>query len=145
MRKSQKLPNTHILLLWQLQLLQIQFSKIKIISWFWCKIQLKIDMKSFLTQCLGLIKRSQTVSVTYTTAHSNARSLTHWAGPGMEPVPHGYQSGSSPLSHNGNSSTRHLQPILQNRFCKIKHWWLQWPFQQYRVWLLKILSWKKMK
>ena len=26
------------------------------------------------------------VSVTYTTAHSNARSLTHWARPEMEPA-----------------------------------------------------------
>ena len=26
------------------------------------------------------------MSVTYTTAHSNASSFTHWAGPGVEPV-----------------------------------------------------------
>ena len=26
------------------------------------------------------------VSLTYTTAHGNARSLTHWAGPGIEPA-----------------------------------------------------------
>ena len=29
------------------------------------------------------------MSVTYTTAHSNARSLTHWARPGIEPVSSG--------------------------------------------------------
>ena len=30
--------------------------------------------------------RIQAVSVTYTPAHSNARSLTHWARPGIEPA-----------------------------------------------------------
>ena len=29
---------------------------------------------------------SQAASVTYTTAHGNARSLTHWAGAGIEPA-----------------------------------------------------------
>ena len=27
------------------------------------------------------------ISATYTTAHSNAESLTHWVGPGIEPAP----------------------------------------------------------
>ena len=29
-------------------------------------------------------------SATYTTAHGNAGSFTHWAGPGVEPRTHGY-------------------------------------------------------
>ena len=33
-----------------------------------------------------LQREIQVVSVTYTTAHSNARSLTLWAGPGIEPI-----------------------------------------------------------
>ena len=41
------------------------------------------------------------VSETYTTAHGNARSLTHWVRPGINLHPHGYYSGS--LSHNWNS------------------------------------------
>ena len=47
-------------------------------------------------------------------SHSKARSepslqpapelmATHWARPGIEPAPHGYQLDSFPLCHNGNS------------------------------------------
>ena len=39
------------------------------------------------------------MSSTYTIAHGNAGSLTHWARPGIEP------STSAPLSHDGNSRT----------------------------------------
>ena len=47
----------------------------------------------------------------YTTAHSNAGSLTHWARSGIKPASvwirvrnrHGYESGSLPLCHNRTS------------------------------------------
>ena len=39
------------------------------------------------------------MSVIYTTAHGNARSITHWTSPGIEPA----TSGSFPLCHDGNS------------------------------------------
>ena len=43
------------------------------------------------------------LSVTYTTAHSNARPLTHWARPGIQPASSWIVSDSFPLSHDGNS------------------------------------------
>ena len=46
------------------------------------------------------------VSVTYTTAHGNAGSLTYWVRPGIKPKPQGYQSASFPLHHSGNSTMR---------------------------------------
>ena len=45
----------------------------------------------------------QAVSATYTTAHGNSGSLTHWRSQGLNPSPHGYYLGSLPLSHNRNS------------------------------------------
>ena len=53
-------------------------------------------------------------SVTYTAAHSNARSLTHWARLGIEPASSWILGVPwilwvlNPLSHNGNSKPRHL-------------------------------------
>ena len=44
------------------------------------------------------------MSLTYTTAHSNAGSLTHWAKPGIEPTSSWTLCWVlNPLSHNGNS------------------------------------------
>ena len=43
------------------------------------------------------------MSATYTTAHGNAWSLTHWVRPGIEPQPRGYQLDLFLLYHNGNS------------------------------------------
>lgn len=40
---------------------------------------------------------------TYTTAHCNGRSLTHWMRPGMEPESSGILVWLFPLSHKGNS------------------------------------------
>ena len=45
-----------------------------------------------------------TMSVTYTTAHSNPVSLTQWVRPGIEPASSRILVGLFPLSHNGNSS-----------------------------------------
>ena len=42
-------------------------------------------------------------SVTYTTAHSTAGSLTHWGRPGIEPASSWMLARLFPLSHNGNS------------------------------------------
>ena len=46
-------------------------------------------------------------SLTYTTAHGNAGSLTHW--PGIEP--HCSQSDSFPLSHDGNSDFQSFNKV----------------------------------
>ena len=52
-----------------------------------------------------LVVKSELWLLAYTIAYGNARSLTHRARAGIEPVscPHGYESGSLLLSHNGNS------------------------------------------
>ena len=47
-------------------------------------------------------------SATYTTAHSNSGSLTHWAGSGIKPSSSWILVGSLPLSHNRNSVSTHL-------------------------------------
>ena len=54
---------------------------------------------------------------TYTTAHGNIGSFTHWARPGIKPASSGYQSGSLPLSHDGNSNgeTANASPFLALR------------------------------
>jgi len=46
--------------------------------------------------------------VTYTTAHGNAGSLTHWVRPGFEPES-SWILVALPLSHNRNSSTCHFK------------------------------------
>ena len=43
------------------------------------------------------------MSVTYTTAHGNPESLTHWARPGIEPASSWYQLASLLLCHNQDS------------------------------------------
>ena len=47
--------------------------------------------------------RIQTTSVSYTTAHGNARSLTHWVRPGIKPATSWFLVDSFPLCHDGNS------------------------------------------
>ena len=44
----------------------------------------------------------QAMTVTYTTSCGNARSLTHWARPGIELASSWILLGLLPLSHNGN-------------------------------------------
>ena len=47
-------------------------------------------------------RRIQAASVTYTTAHSNARSPIHWARPGIKPMPQQWQHWIlNQLSHQG--------------------------------------------
>ena len=70
-----------------------------------------------------------TASATYTRAHGNARSLTHWTRPVIEPHPHGYYSDSFLLCHNGNFSGglefshklsfSEWDPRAQSRSCNI--------------------------
>ena len=45
----------------------------------------------------------QALSATYTSAHGNSRSLTHWARPGIEPTSSWILVGLFPLSHNRKS------------------------------------------
>ena len=59
------------------------------------------------------------MSVTYTTAHSNARSLTHWLRPGIKPAS-SWVFDSFPLSHNGNNCWMFL-----NQF-QFQYLWLVW-------------------
>ena len=56
--------------------------------------------------------RGRIRAATYTTAHVNTGSLTHWSRPGIEPHPHGYQQCSLPLSHSGNSQKMVLIPAV---------------------------------
>ena len=56
------------------------------------------------SQQLGI----QGMAAAYTTAHRNARSLTHWGRPGIEQQSHGYKSGLLLLSHDGNSRIWHF-------------------------------------
>ena len=51
----------------------------------------------------------QATFVTYTTAHGNARSLTHWRGQGSNLHRHGCQSDSFLLSHDGNPKPEALK------------------------------------
>ena len=45
----------------------------------------------------------QAASANYTTAHGNARSLTHWVRPGIKSATHGSWSNLCPLLHDGNA------------------------------------------
>ena len=47
--------------------------------------------------------RIRASSVTYTTAHCNTGSLTHWSRPGIKPTSSWILVGLLPLSHDGNS------------------------------------------
>ena len=53
------------------------------------------------------------MSVTYTTAYGNARSLTRWTRPGIKPANSWFLVGFFPLHHDGNS-----QPLTFYR----SHW-----------------------
>ena len=53
-------------------------------------------------------RQIRAASVTYTTAHGNAGSLTHWVRPGFEPES-SWILVALPLSHNRNSSTCHFK------------------------------------
>ena len=70
----------------------------------------------------------QATSVTYSTAYGNTGSLNHWTRPGIDLRPHGYQSGSLPLSHNGNFPTNllislgvSLLPVIKWHPFKVPH------------------------
>ena len=52
------------------------------------------------------------VSVTYTTAQGNARSLIHWARARIEPETHGYKSDSFLLSHGRNSNVNYFWGVF---------------------------------
>ena len=68
------------------------------------------------------------LSVTYTTAHGNAGSLTHWARQGSNLSPHGYLLDLFPLSHSGNSDySRHFYNFLElpGEGCTVKSMWLR--------------------
>ena len=56
-------------------------------------------------------------SVTYTTAHGDAESLTHWMRPGIEPI----SSGSLLLSHNGDSPHTYFTPRNLYTICMQYH------------------------
>ena len=47
--------------------------------------------------------RSESPSATYTTAHGNARSLTHWWRPGIEPATSWFLVRINSMRHDGNS------------------------------------------
>ena len=53
-------------------------------------------------------------SVTYTTAHSNTESLTHWARPGIEPASSWLLARFIPLSHDRNSQKIYFKNKLNN-------------------------------
>ena len=59
-------------------------------------------------------------SGTYTTACSNTRSLTHWAGPGIKPASWALCQVLSPLGHNGNSCS-YLTVLI---FCALLFTWV---------------------
>ena len=46
-------------------------------------VELELQLLAYAT-ATAIAHRIQATSVTYTIAHSNARSLTHWARPGIE-------------------------------------------------------------
>ena len=57
-------------------------------------------------------------SLTYTTAHSNARSLTHWARPGIEPVTSWFLVRFVPLYHDRNSRNPICKKDTMNFFAE---------------------------
>ena len=64
--------------------------------------------------------QTQAMSTTYTTAHSNARSLTHRARPGIKPVSLWIQSDLFPLSHDRNSIMTHIFNLtFLSNYCQI--------------------------
>ena len=69
----------------------------------------------------------RTMSVTYTTAQGNTRSLSHWGRPGIEPETSWFLD-SFPLHHNGNSSHSflNLQIMLFLKFVKLSAFCQPW-------------------
>ena len=62
-------------------------------------------------------------SATYNTAHGNARSSTHWAGPGIKHPSSRILVGSLPLSRNRNSQTwKHFKTESKYN-CSAIHLW----------------------
>ena len=57
-------------------------------------------------------RQIQAASATYTTAHGNARSPTHWSRPGIKPASSWSQSDLLPLCRNGNSWEKDLSRHL---------------------------------
>ena len=53
----------------------------------------------------------QATSTAYTTGHGNARSLTHWARLGIEPMSSWILVGLLSMSHNRNSCLVHFQTL----------------------------------
>ena len=67
--------------------------------------------------------------------HSNAGSLTHERGQGSNPCPHGYHSGSLPLSHSGNSpSGVSMEQVLLPRSSISSYWELMDLRASQKVW-----------
>ena len=60
-----------------------------------------------LAYTIATANQVQARSATYTIAHSNAGSLTHWVRPGIEPVSSWILVRFVSLSHNGNSLCSH--------------------------------------
>ena len=67
--------------------------------------------------------RIRATSATYTTAHSNGRSLTHWARPGIKPIASWILVRFVPLNHNGNSLSafRNRLPVGLSEATGISH------------------------
>ena len=65
-------------------------------------------------------------SVAYTTAHGNARSLVHWARPGIKPATSWFLVRLFPLRHNGNSSIWICYSHSLSRRDTIKDCFLNW-------------------
>ena len=66
---------------------------------------------------LGVQSEIRAVAATYTTAHDNAGSLTHGAGPGMEPPSLWIRVGFVTLNHNGNSHLNHFLSVQSTLLC----------------------------
>ena len=78
----------------------------------WCMEVPRLGVKSELqlpatATATAMPDPSQVCDLTpYTAVPGNAGSLVDWMRQGLNSYPHGYKSGSLPLSHNGNSSLR---------------------------------------
>ena len=71
----------------------------------------------------------------WATSMTCARSLTHWARPGIEPLSSWYPSGSLPLSHDGNS----WNLFLSHTWCSMDMI-LSSPCSMDPLWLFSFLS-----
>ena len=64
------------------------------------RVESELQLPTYTT---ATARRIRAGSVIYTTAHSNARSLTDGVSPGLEPATSWILVGLSPLSHDGNT------------------------------------------